>query len=93
MIRYSFREDQITIAESYGEEDITVSVTLKDDQILKRFKELRSAFDKDKRYTDVMFYTHQDGHYEIILQRDHYLHFFLEAFRFRIIESISWENE
>ncbi|MBO8163055.1 MAG: hypothetical protein H0Z34_04935 [Brevibacillus sp.] len=90
MIRYTYDTNQIEIRESKNEGDVTFNVIVKTDDMRDRVKQLRAFFEENNDYTDAMFYSHQDGHYEVIVRNNNYLIFLLHAFRFRCLESISW---
>ncbi|UFJ42829.1 hypothetical protein LOK74_10180 [Brevibacillus humidisoli] len=91
MVSYTYDDAQIEVSESKNDEDVTFNVIVKTDEMRERVKELRSYFEENKDYTDAMFYSHQDGHYEVIVRNKFYLVFLLHAFRFRCIQSLSWE--
>lgn len=90
MVKYTFDEALISIMETKNEIDISVTVTFKHPEMVERIKQLRSLFDQDREYTDVMFFAHHDGSYEIIVRLDHYDTLFIEMFRFRLITSLRW---
>lgn len=91
MVTYTFDENVISIKETRNNNDITFTIEVKSDEIRSRVKQVRSYFDENKDYTDVLFYSHQDGQYEVIVRNDKLLPFLMQAFRFRCIESLRWE--
>jgi hypothetical protein len=91
MVAYTFDEKQISITESENQEDVSFLIEVKTEEMRNRVKQVRAYFDENKDYTDVLFYSHQDGHFEIIVRKDMVLPFLLQAFRFRCIESLRWK--
>lgn len=92
MVSYTFEPELIDIKESRNEKDVTFTFEVKSEQMRQRLKQVRTYFDDNKDYTDALFYTHKDGNYEVIVRNDTLLPFLLQAFRFRCIESLSWEK-
>lgn len=91
MVHYTFDHHLIDIRETQNETDVTFQIEVKSEEIRNRLKQVRSVFDDNKDYTDVMFYSHQDGQYEVIVRRDAVLSFLLQLFRFRCLESLHWQ--
>lgn len=91
MVVYTYDQRLLEITETKNTADITFQLTLKSEEMRNRLRELRSFLEDNKDYTDALFYTQLDGNYEIIVRNDYYLHFLLQAFRFRCIESLAWQ--
>lgn len=92
MITYTYNETFIHIEETKNEKDITFRVVLKSELMRDRVKELRNYLNSDNDYTDALFYTDQQGVFEIIVRNDSYLRFLTEAFRFHCLESLRWNE-
>jgi len=91
MVSYTYNHDLIEIQESANKEDTTFTIQVKSDEMRQQVKQLRNFFEDNKDLTDAMFYTLQDGRYEIIVRSNSYLLFLLHAFRFRCIETLAWK--
>jgi hypothetical protein len=91
VVAYTFDPQSIDIEETKNDVDVTFSLIVKSEEMRDRIRQLRAYFEDNKDFTDAMFYTHQDGHYEVIVRNNSYLPFLLHAFRFRCIESLSWK--
>ncbi|AKF95407.1 hypothetical protein ABE137_03420 [Brevibacillus laterosporus] len=92
MVTYTFNETAIHIEETPNEKDVTFRVEIKSEAMRDRIKELRNYLNNDKDYTDALFYTDQQGVFEIIVRNDYYLKFLTEAFRFHCLESLHWNE-
>ncbi|USG63559.1 hypothetical protein NDK47_15385 [Brevibacillus ruminantium] len=92
MVTYTFDHNQISIQETQNEHDVTFTLQVYSDEMRNRLKQVRSFFDDNKDYTDALFYTQQDGSYEVIVRSDAVIPFLLQAFRFRCVESLSWKS-
>ncbi|GAA4709356.1 hypothetical protein [Brevibacillus fulvus] len=91
MLHYSFDSSLVEITEQKNEDDVTFTIQIKSETMRQRWKQVRFYFDDNKDYTDAFFYSHIDGHYEVIVRNDAVLPFLLQAFRYRCIESLAWK--
>lgn len=91
MVNYTFDPDLIDIKETQNQEDVTLMIEVKSEVMRQRLKQIRHYFDENKDYTDVLFYSRNDGNYEVIVRNDMLVTFLLQAFRFRCIESLKWK--
>ncbi|MFY0543011.1 hypothetical protein [Brevibacillus sp. H7] len=91
MVTYTFDEKLIQITESQNDKDVTFQIEVKSEEMRNRMKQVRAYFDENKDYTDALFYSHQDGQFEVIVRKDMVLPFLLQAFRFRCLESLHWK--
>ncbi len=91
VVRYTYDESQIHIAETKNAQDVTFEIEVKSEEMRNRLKQVRAYFDENKDYTDAFFFTHQNGKYEVIVRNNMRLAFLLQAFRFRCLESLSWQ--
>lgn len=92
MIRYTIDDTLIEVKETENTGDYTFHIQVKTEEMRARIKRVRSFFEDNKDYTDAMFYSHHNGVYEVIVRRDKYITFLLIAFKYRCIESISWDK-
>jgi hypothetical protein len=91
MVTYTYDVKLIEIKEMEGEKDFTFHISAKTDEMRQRIKQVRSFFNENKDYTDALFYTMEDGQFEVIVRKEMIVPFLLQAFRFRCIESLSWK--
>jgi len=90
MVAYTYDDALIDIKETAGAKDVTYHLHVKSDEMRQRVKQIRAFFNENKDYTDALFYTREDGHYEVIVRRDMIVPFLLQLFRFRCVESLQW---
>ncbi|MED1950823.1 hypothetical protein [Brevibacillus centrosporus] len=91
MLRYTFDESLITITEAANTNDVTFQISVHTEEMRRRLKQVRSYFEDNKDYTDVLFYTQADGTYEVIVRNDSIHPFLIHAFRFQCLKSLQWE--
>lgn len=92
MLRYSFDPSLIDIKEVANAHDVTFQIAVKSADMRKRLKQVRAFFDENKDYTDVLFYSREDGTYEVIVRNDIVHAFLIHAFRFQCLQSLQWES-
>ncbi len=90
MLHYTFDESLIDIKEIVNPADTAYQIVVKSEDMRKRLKQVRSYFDENKDYTDVLFYSHEDGSYEVIVRKDMIPAFLMHAFRFQCLKSLQW---
>lgn len=93
MVHYTYDPRLIEIREIQNETDVTFTFALKTEEMRNRLKQIRSLFEENRDYTDALFYSHEDGTYEVIVRHDARLSFLLQAFRFRFLETLSWKEQ
>lgn len=90
-MNYTFDPNLIDVKETQNQDDVTFIFEVKAEAMRQRLKQVRHFFDENKDYTDALFYSRNDGNYEVIVRNDMLVTFLLQAFRFRCIESLSWK--
>ena len=90
MLQYKFDEKMISIQERASQQDTTYVIEVKSEEMRARLKQVRQFFDENRDYTDVMFYSHEDGTYEAIVREDMKNVFLIHAFRFQCLTSLRW---
>lgn len=90
MLRYTFDEALIDITEIINPGDTAYQISVKSEDMRRRLKQVRSYFEENKDYTDVLFYSHDDGTYEVIVRKDMIPAFLIHAFRFQCLKSLQW---
>lgn len=91
MIHYTVDDQLLEVREEKNQSDYTFHIRVKSDEMRKRLKQVRAFFEENKDLTDAMFYSLQDGQYEVIVRNDIYLTFLLIAFKYRCLESLNWK--
>jgi adenine specific DNA methylase Mod len=93
MIIYESSQEGFTLNEQKNNEDIEFTIVIKDNErYLAAMKQLRDFYNSDNVYTDVLFYVHKDHEYQIIVRQDTYIDFLLSLFKYKFIQSISWND-
>lgn len=91
MLRYTFDESHINIKEIVNSSDTTYQIVIKSEDMRKRLKQVRTYFEDNKDYTDALFYSNEDGTYEVIVRKDSIHAFLIHAFRFQCLKSLQWD--
>lgn len=91
MLQYTFDEAMISIKEIVQPHDITFQIEVRSEDIRNRLRQVRQFFEDNKDYTDVFFYSREDGTYEVIVRRDMIPSFLIHCFRFQCLTSLRWE--
>ncbi|MGD8189154.1 hypothetical protein ACQCN2_04045 [Brevibacillus ginsengisoli] len=91
MVNYTVDEQLIEVTEVKNQKDYTFNIQVKSEEMRKRLKQVRSYFEENKDLTDAMFYSLQDGRYEVIVRDDMFITFLLIAFKYRCLESLAWQ--
>lgn len=91
MLHYTFDNTMIDIEEILQEDGIAFQIQVKSEEMRKRLKHVRAFFDDNKDFTDVIFYSHEDGTYETLVRNDVRESFLIQAFRFQCLTSMRWE--
>ncbi|WP_312108665.1 hypothetical protein [Brevibacillus reuszeri] len=90
MLHYTFDETLIAITETMQSSDVTFQIEIRSEEMRSRLKQVRSFFEDNKDYTDVLFYSREDGTYEVIVRNDMISAFLIHAFRFQCLTSLRW---
>ncbi|EJL40969.1 hypothetical protein ABE205_14330 [Brevibacillus agri] len=90
MLHYTFAENEIEITEKSAAQDTTFTIAVKSEEMRRRLKQVRHFFEENKDYTDVLFYSRQDGTYEVIVRHDQKHAFLIHAFRCKCLTSLRW---
>ncbi|MDF2682052.1 MAG: hypothetical protein K0R47_3242 [Brevibacillus sp.] len=91
MLRYTFDESLIDIKEIVNPSDISFQIVVKSEDMRKRLKQVRTYFEDNKDYTDALFYSREDGTFEVIVRKDAIDAFLIHAFRFQCLKSLHWD--
>ncbi|MGG4448753.1 hypothetical protein ABEX29_03070 [Brevibacillus porteri] len=91
MFHYTYDEKEIEIKEVVSEQGVSFQIIVKTESMRERVKEVRRYFEGNKDYTDVMFFSREDGSFEVIVRTDMIESFLIDAFRFKCLQSICWE--
>lgn len=91
-IKYEMNEDVVIISETKREDGIEIMFKPKNDEAIRRLHEVRNFFERDKVYTDVLFYTYGDKQFQIIVRDDSYVVLLAALFRWQLVEKLEWIN-
>lgn len=91
MIIYQYDKTGLVIQETKNGDDSEFHIKLHDPAYLTALHKVRSYFDSNKIHTDVLFYTHPNHDYQIIVRKDFYVDFILSLFKHRLLESVEWQ--
>ncbi|KQL55529.1 hypothetical protein AN964_16070 [Heyndrickxia shackletonii] len=78
------------INETKREDGIEIMFKPKNDETFKRLHEVRNFFERDKVYTDVLFYTFEDNQVQIIVRDDSYAVLLAALFRWQLVKKLEW---
>lgn len=91
MFHYTFDDREIDIQEFNAERDTTYRILAKTESMRERLKQVRHFFEGNEDYTDVLFYSLEDGSFEVIVRTNMIEIFLIHAFRFKCLQSVCWE--
>lgn len=91
-VNYKIIESLVAITEKKNGRDIEFTIKAKNDVALKRLHEVRKFFESDRVYTDVLFYTHADQTYQVIVREESSVPFILGLFKSQLLEQVTWNN-
>ncbi|WP_286887097.1 hypothetical protein [Aneurinibacillus sp. UBA3580] len=92
MVTYRYKTDLLIIEEKANNNDKEFIFKVKDvDTIVPALRKVRMFFDSDKIYTDVIFYSHPNHEYQVIVRQNYYIDFLLVLFKNKIIQCIEWK--
>ncbi|MGG4441212.1 hypothetical protein [Brevibacillus fortis] len=91
MFHYTYDEKEIEIKEIVSEQGATFEIIVKTESMRERLKEVRRYFEGNKDYTDVMFFSREDGSFEVIVRTNMIESFLIHTFRFKCLQSICWD--
>ncbi|KLH99802.1 hypothetical protein AA984_06625 [Brevibacillus formosus] len=91
LFHYTYNQEEIEINEHISQQDATYHIVVKSESMRARVKEVRRYFEGNKDYTDVLFFSREDGSFEVIVRHNMIESFLIHAFRFKCLKSICWE--
>lgn len=92
MIDYQYDQTGLSISEKTNGDDLEFVIQVKDEaKYLQAIHEVRTYFEKNNVYTDVLFYTHPHNEYQVIVRKDFYVDFLSCLFKHHILESLVWK--
>lgn len=89
-VAYEYDQNLVEISETVNGEDQEFNIKLLDKSLEDNIHEIRNFFEQNKVYTDVLFYTHSDHTYQIIVKNEYYTEFVLKLFKEKLLKKISW---
>lgn len=89
-IFYEYDKNIIELNETDNGEDKEFNIKLLDKGLDDNLHEIRKFFEQNKVYTDVLFYTHSDHTYQIIVKNEYYTDFVIKLFKEKLLQKISW---
>lgn len=90
MIHYQFDSSVITLSEQRNGNDYEFRIKVTTDEQHQSMQQIRSHFDHNDVHTDVLFYTHLDHGYQVIVREDYYVDFLLQLFKYRLLTNLAW---
>jgi hypothetical protein len=87
---YKYNEALLRLNESPNGEDIEFNLFFHDQEIKKQLSAVKSFFDQNDIYTDLLVYTHSDKHIQMIVRKDYYPDFILQLFKQHLLEEVRW---
>lgn len=90
MVRYQYEMNDLAITENKVEKEYEFRITVKTEEQHKAMQDIRAFFDHNRLHTDVMFYTHLDHSYQVIVREDYYVEFLLALFKHRLLTQLEW---
>lgn len=90
MINYEYDSNLLTLVESPNEQDIEFRIRLKDPAYEHNIHEVRSFYSKNRDLTDVLFYTHLDHEFQVIVRTDYYNDFLITLFKHKLLTGLRW---
>jgi hypothetical protein len=88
---YEFDKNAVVITEKDNGEDKEFTIKLHDESLDDGVHEVRDFFEQNKVYTDVLFYTHSDHSFQIIVKNEYYTDFVLKLFKEKLLTSVNWK--
>ena len=92
-VKYEMNENVIFLSENKLEDGVEINIKPKNDDAFKKLHEVRNFFERDKVYTDVMFYTIADKQVQVIVRDDSYVVLLAALFRWQLIKKLEWTDE
>ncbi|WP_419880634.1 hypothetical protein ACN6MY_13375 [Peribacillus sp. B-H-3] len=90
MLNYSVNENLILLEERRGEEDYEFLISTVDEKAHNTLMELRSFFEGDDVFSDVLFYSLKNKKIQVIVRRDLYVSFILGLFKWKLLKRVNW---
>lgn len=93
MIQYEYDRTGLFIEEKQNENDVEFVIRIQEpDRYLQAIHDVRSHFEQNTVYTDVLFYTHPNHVYQVIVRQDYYVDFLACLFKNRLLHSLAWKQ-
>ena len=89
-IEYKYDEKLLIVKETANGNDIEFTISLYSKDLKPPLEEVRDYFNENKILTDVLFYTHPNHVFQIIVRKDFYKDFLLQLFKHQIIQQLKW---
>lgn len=93
MLAYEFDRDMMAIEKSMNEDDFEFRFRFRDKDWERRIQKVRSHYANNRIHTDVLFYTHKDHEYQVIVRNDFLEDFLITLFKYRLLTSLAWKEE
>ncbi|MFC4769741.1 hypothetical protein [Effusibacillus consociatus] len=91
MVLYKYDHDALEITEQRNGDDFEFWIKAKNDESLRGLHQVRSFFDHNRIHTDVLFYTHHEHEFQVIVRKDFHIDFLLSLFKHCLLKSLTWE--
>ncbi|MBS4172263.1 hypothetical protein [Bacillus sp. FJAT-49736] len=91
-IKYEMNENVVFMSEKEREDGIDIMLKPKNEEAVKKLHEVRNFFERDKVYTDVLFYTYEDKQVQVIVRDDSYVVLLAAMFRWQLIKKLEWNE-
>ncbi|RYL88466.1 hypothetical protein [Sporolactobacillus sp. THM19-2] len=89
-VRYEINDQQIALREQRNEQDTDFLIRAKTSEAVDCLHQLRAFFDRDKVYSDILFYSRGERTWQVIVRRDAYVPFLAHLFQLQLLRSIRW---
>ncbi|MGO0062100.1 hypothetical protein ACTID9_19045 [Brevibacillus fluminis] len=93
MLTYLFDPAKLSIQESKVEDDYEFRIHVKEEEQHEAMRDIRHYFAENRVHTDVLFYTHVDHGYQVIVRQDYYVAFVLQLFAHRLLTQVGWTDK
>jgi len=94
MLHYRYNDRDIDIRETRDDsDDIEFLIHVRNEKhYLAALRAVRSFFEDNRDYTDVLFYSYPDHSYKVIVHQEHETDFLLALLKHRIVEALEWRE-
>ncbi|MFC7443061.1 hypothetical protein [Laceyella putida] len=92
MLFYQYDKDMIKIQETVNGNDVEFNIQFINGtpDTIDAMKQVQKMFEENDVHTDVLFYTHVDHEFRVIVRRDYYVDFVLALMKFRLLKRVEW---